>query len=215
MHLVIGSSCELGMRLCSTLASSGAQVIACSRDIDKISHLDVHMLMTFDPLHDNPVEFILSNQLDGKIHSFYYLSALRDPDALNETDVWKVNLHCYRNFIKSLTPSMRLNRFGRFLSFSSSGSKYGGGLNKEHYSLSKACLEQYNRIDIQNSGFGVFTNTIRLGVLEGNSVSDSRLNMIPSKQLVSLVDVIDISIWLNSSRNSSVSLSTYPITGGE
>ena len=39
--------------------------------------------------------------------------------------------------------------------------------------------------------------------------------MIPSKQLVSLVDVIDISIWLNSSRNSSVSLTTYPITGGE
>jgi len=214
--LVVGANCPLGLNIIKANLNEGNKVIATSRNIkNNINKKNLNWLH-FDPLENNSLDKLLIDLEKFNIFSVNYLSAIRDSEASNPEEVFGICLLNYLAIKENLSLKMSINEGGRFLSFSSSGTKYGGGKGKQFYALSKQCLEVFTSYDKALAKDNVLVNTIRVGVLSSvKDVNPNRIKLIPTNSPVNIDEISKMSILLNSVNNKSITCSVIPITGGE
>ena len=212
--VVFGGSCQLSKDLASFITQYNGLCHIFTRTPHLFSS-NSERYYKFDLINDS-FEDLLVLLANIPVYSLIYLSALRDSPSYTSHQIFDVNYFFYCKLKKYLSSQMIVNKGGRFLAFSSSGSKYGGSNAKVDYSQSKLLLENFTSFDKSCASSNVLINTIQLGVLNSNkSVSNSRIQLIPTRSLISTREVSHMALYLCSPNNNSITCQTIPMTGGE
>ena len=117
---------------------------------------------------------------------------------------------------------MKSMNYGRYLSISSIGSKYGGSKNSINYTLSKHLLEFFPREYKNLAEFNVFFNNIICGVINSEIIKnkkdfniEKRIEKIPIKRSIDPYEIARNCYRLCSDENTCQTLSNITISGGE
>ncbi len=192
------------------LKSKCTNLIQC----DLSNLLGIEKLLTFcqrvEPFHI----IYLPGYIDNK--------SLADNDLESIYKTFNTNVFAYWLLISRCLPYMRSKKFGRFLSLSSIGSKFGGGNKRFNYTSSKKLLEFFpkdfkilavDNIFINNIICGV-TNTSILKKKKEESISQ-RVKLIPIGRMAEPVEIAKCCFQLCSELNTFQTLSNITIAGGE
>jgi len=143
-------------------------------------------------------------------------------NAKNLHESFFVNSFAYWLLIAKTMPFMQSKNYGRFLSFSSIGSKYGGSCFNFSYTSSKKCLEHFPRAFKELAASNVFINNIITGATDTEFLKskknfdlDGRTSLIPTKRLAEPSEIAVIAFNLCSKINTYQTLSNTTIAGGE
>ena len=155
-----------------------------------------------------------------------YLPGIIDHKTLYETNLenlqltFNVNVFSYLLLISKTANYMKEKKYGRFLSLSSIGSKYGGSLSSFNYTLSKCLLEffpaEYKNLAQNN----VFFNNLICGVtntkmIQSKKEIDQRVKKIPLKRMAEPIEIARACFNLCSTKNTFQTLTNTTIAGGE
>ena len=117
---------------------------------------------------------------------------------------------------------MKKNNYGRFLSLSSIGSKFGGGTNRFNYTTSKKLLEFFPKDFKDLAKDNIFVNNIICGVTDTPILRkkkfesiDKRVNLIPIGRLARPSEIAISCFNICSENNTFQTLSNITIAGGE
>ena len=117
---------------------------------------------------------------------------------------------------------MKKNKFGRFVSFSSIGSKFGGGNNRFNYTSSKILLEFFPKDLKIIAADNIFVNNIVCGVTDTpilkkkkNESIANRVRLIPIGRLAEPKEIALCCYQICSDKNTFQTLSNIKIAGGE
>ena len=141
-----------------------------------------------------------------------------DPPSKNVN----ANIFAYWLLISNTIDYMKDNKYGRFLSISSIGSKFGGGENRFNYTTSKKLLEFFPR-DFKNlAQHNIFINNIICGVTDTqilrkkkDETIQKRVQLIPIKRLARPEEIALCAFNLCSEINTFQTLSNTTLAGGE
>ena len=125
--------------------------------------------------------------------------------------------------VKSVLPSMKINKWGRIINISSIGVKHGGGAGTADYTFSKSALEMMTKtLAKEYSKYNILINTVRVGVtdtkihdLNPNKDLNKRASMIPIKRIADPNEIAKTILFLCSEFSSYISGSTITVAGGE
>ena len=214
--IIVGASSELALNIAYALDHHQATYDVVTRKLDRICPTNnCKRFIHYDPLQFDTSTFC-SEYFNSPPYALIYLAAMRDIQSTSWHDVYLINHKTYAELRIGLSPLMAKAGGGRFLAYSSSGSKYGGGENKTNYTLSKQLLESFTKEDKKMASNNILTNVIQLGVLNSNkSVNPHRLDLIPTKSLIPITEVSFMSLLLCSPKNTCITCSTICMTGGE
>jgi len=212
-YLIFGGSCALTVELSRLLDNCGHTYDLYSREPTRsLASKGAQSVFTFDPL--KAVNPTLSK--DNVTYGVFYISAARDATVGSWEDVFQINIMTYRNLRKLLLPGMIKAGGGRFISFSSAGTRYGCNPSKENYAMSKLLLTYFTGTDKAVARQNILTNNIEIGVLDSNvGTHASRIELIPTGRTVPVAEVARMSLYLNSDQNSCITCTTVSMTGGE
>jgi 3-oxoacyl-[acyl-carrier protein] reductase len=207
--LLIGGTGGLGIQLSEYLKNEYECISIGSKDCDVTNDLAVQNFFNIHTDIDIIIYLSVKN-IDGLIHK-------QTSTSVNEQ--LNVNLTGFLNVLRSSTQKMRDRGFGRVIYISSVLSKKpirGTGI----YSASKAfCDSIIKTYSLENSKYGVTSNSIQLGYFEGgltekvptdilenvkNTISLKRLGRV--EEMVKLVKTIIETEYINGT--------TISITGG-
>lgn len=135
---------------------------------------------------------------------------------------FNINLFGFWLLISESTSYMKAKNYGRFLSISSIGSKFGGGKNKFNYTTSKKLLEFFPRDLKDLAKDNIFVNNIICGATDSpifytkkEEDIKERIDKIPIKRLATANEIAIICYRLCSMENTFQTLSNTTIAGGE
>ena len=155
----------------------------------------------------------LPGYIDGK--------SLYDNSLNSLQSSFNINLFAYLLLISRTCGYMKANGYGRYLSLSSIGSKYGGGLNSLNYTIGKNALEYFPTEYKRLAEFNVFFNNIICGVTNTSIINSkkgkliSRIQKIPIRRRAEPVEIALNCYRLCSYENTFQTLSNTTIAGGE
>ena len=163
-----------------------------------------------------------------KPYHIVYLPGYIDAKSLEENSLecihktFNTNLFAYWLVISECLTYMKERRYGRFLSLSSIGSKFGGGDGRFNYTTSKKLLEFFPKDFKKVAHYNIFINNIICGVTDTNILKKKknesilqRVQLIPVGRLAQPVEIALCCYQLCSEQNTFQTLSNVTIAGGE
>ena len=174
------------------------------------------------------IQTLLNFCKEFKPLNIIYLPGYIDNKSLDENDLesihktFNTNLFAYWLLISECIPYMKKVRYGRFLSISSIGSKFGGGEGRFNYTTSKKLLEFFPKDFKSVASHNIFINNIVCGVTDTNilkkkkneSISE-RTKLIPAGRLAQPKEIAQCCYQICSELNTFQTLSNITIAGGE
>lgn len=140
----------------------------------------------------------------------------------NMHKTFNTNLFAYWLLISECLPYMKERRYGRFLSLSSIGSKFGGGDGRFNYTTSKKLLEFFPKDFKTLASYNIFINNIICGVTNTNILKKKknesiaqRVQLIPVGRLAQPIEIALCCYQICSELNTFQTLSNVTIAGGE
>jgi len=135
---------------------------------------------------------------------------------------FNINYFAYLLLISKTYKYMKSIGYGRYLSLSSIGSKYGGASKSLNYTISKRSLEYFPSEYKRLAEFNIFFNNIICGVTNSSILKDkknidlnARVLKIPVKRMARPSEIALNCYRLCSYENTFQTLSNTTIAGGE
>ena len=148
--------------------------------------------------------------------------SLEDNDLQTIHKTFNTNLFAYWLLISECIPYMKVVKYGRFLSLSSIGSKFGGGEKRFNYTSSKKLLEFFPKDFKKVAEYNIFINNIICGVTNTNILKKKnnesilqRTKLIPVGRLAKPTEIALCCYQICSEKNTFQTLSNITIAGGE
>lgn len=174
------------------------------------------------------IQKLLGYCKEKKPYHIIYLPGYIDNKSLENNDLenihktFNTNLFAYWLLISECIPYMKDVRYGRFLSISSIGSKFGGGENRFNYTSSKKLLEFFPKDFKKVALHNIFINNIICGVTntkilkkKKNESISKRTKLIPVGRLAQPMEIALCCYQICSEKNTFQTLSNIKIAGGE
>ena len=174
------------------------------------------------------IEKLLKFSQEIKPYNIIFLPGYIDNKSLDDNDLesihktFNTNLFAYWLLISKCIPYMKKKGYGRLLSLSSIGSKFGGGHGRFNYTTSKKLLEFFPKDFKTIAADNVFINNIICGVTDTNILKKKknesileRVKLIPVGRLAQPSEIALCCYQLCSNQNTFQTLSNITIAGGE
>ena len=182
--------------------------------------------IVLDLIKESDMNKLQDFALNLKPFHIIYLPGIIDKKTLYETNLksfhltFNVNLFSYLLLISKTINYMKEKKYGRFLSLSSIGTKYGGSLSSFSYTLSKYLLEFFPAEYKNLAQYNVFFNNLICGVtntkmIHANKEVDNRVKKIPLKRMAEPIEIARSCFNLCSTENTFQTLTNTTIAGGE
>lgn len=226
--LITGGSSDIGKKIVQKFLDNNVKVIAQfnSTEIDIESENLKTIKCSFNKKKDledfvqtvfeceSSIDFLIN--ATGIIENRNFLEC--SMEVINE--VFQVNFFSHAYLMKTFFPIMVRNKFGRIVSLSSIGLKFGGSMNSAYYSASKSALEaitrSYAKFGAQSN---VLCNTIRVGVIDTkihkNKDMVERSKMIPVNRLGRPEEIAEMVFFLCSDKSDFITGQEFAVSGGE
>ena len=140
----------------------------------------------------------------------------------NVEETFNANIFAFWLLIARTSCYMKKSKYGRFLSLSSIGSKFGGGIDRYNYTSSKKLLEFFPKDLKDLARNNIFINNVICGVTDTpilrkkkNESINQRINLIPIGRLASPSEIAQCCFNTCSENNTFQTLSNITIAGGE
>jgi len=123
---------------------------------------------------------------------------------------------------ETVMDKMKKLNYGRIVSLSSIGVKFGSNMENIFYGSSKIGIEAATRsLAREGSKYNILVNAIRPGITDtefykrtGKGLTE-RVKMIPLKRAAEPVEMANFIYYLSSEKNTYITGQVLPITGGE
>mgnify|MGYP001237072923 CR=1 FL=1 len=231
--LILGASSDIGIKVVKIFLDNNWEVVAhCYRNKKKLSKIKNINLNIFNLDLSNPTKvenFTKKNShILREIDSFISLTGflkLSNYDGFKIKDFYlHININYLANqfFIRKVIRNMKKKKWGRILTSSSIGTKFGGGQNTYLYSLSKHMNEFFPSIFKDLAKFNILYNCMQIGVtdtkihkIDKNKKIFKRAELIPLKRIAKPQEIAKYIYLIGSDENTFVTLQKINITGGE
>jgi 3-oxoacyl-[acyl-carrier protein] reductase len=135
-------------------------------------------------------------------------------------DIFQINFFSHVQLMQKIFPIMCQNKFGRIISLSSIGVKFGGSPNSVFYSSSKTSLEAVTRSYAKfGASSNVLCNNIRVGVIDTsihkNKYMTEIVKLIPMRKLGKAEDIAEMVLFLCSEKSNFITGQDISVSGGE
>ncbi len=231
--LILAASSDIGIEVVKKFLKNNWEVLAhYNINKKKLTSIKNKNLRLFKLDLSNPKvvnKFLDKNiKVLEKIDSFVSLTGflkLKSYEKFSTNDFYlhlNVNYLANQFFIRRLLKNMKQRRWGRILTCSSVGTKFGGSKNTFLYSLSKHMNEFFPSIFKDISKFNILTNCIQIGVTDTKiHQKDKKKNLrkraelIPIKRTAKPDEIAEYIYYINSEKNTYINLQKVNISGGE
>ena len=231
--LVLAASSDIGIKVVKNFLDNNWEVLAhYNKNKNKLlsiknKRLKIFKLDLSDP--SNIENFIVKNKsIFEKIDSFISLTGflkLSNYENFNIKDFYlhlNINYLANQFFIRKIIKNMKQKKWGRILTSSSIGTKFGGNKNTYLYSLSKHMNEFFPSIFKDLAKFNILTNCIQIGVtntklnkIDKNKKINKRAKLIPLNRIAKPEEIAKYIYFMGSGENTFITLQKINITGGE
>ena len=228
--LIVGLSSAIGIELCKLYKKKGYEIFATyhQKSLGSVVSNKCEKLLKTDLSKQKGIDLLLEFADEFKPANIVYLPGYIDGKNLYENDLpsiqgsFNVNLFAYLLLISKTCVHMKSIGYGRYLSISSIGSKYGGSLNGINYTLSKNALEIFPKEYKLLAKDNIFFNNIVCGVTNTSIFKNkteedllSRVQKIPIGRMANPKEIALACYRLCSIENTFQTLSNTTISGGE
>ena len=231
--LILGASSDIGIKAVQKFLDNNWEVLAHSnRNKKNLLSIKNKNLHTFKLDLSNPTiveNFIRKNQnIFKKIDSFISLTGFLKLSNYENFKIKDFYLHLNINylnnqlFLRKIIKNMKKKKWGRILTSSSIGTKFGGNKNTFLYSLSKHMNEFFPSIYKDLAKYNILTNCIQIGVtdtklnkIDKNKKINKRAKLIPLKRTAKPEEIAKYIYFIGSGDNTFITLQKVNITGGE
>jgi 3-oxoacyl-[acyl-carrier protein] reductase len=231
--LILGASSDIGIKVVQKFLDNNWEVLAHSnRNKKNLLSIKNKNLHTFKLDLSNPTiveNFIRKNQnIFKKIDSFISLTGFLKLSNYENFKIKDFYLHLNINylanqlFLRKIIKNMKQKKWGRILTSSSIGTKFGGNKNTFLYSLSKHMNEFFPSIYKDLAKYNILTNCIQIGVtdtklnkIDKNKKINKRAKLIPLKRIAKPEEIAKYIYFIGSGDNTFITLQKVNITGGE
>ena len=228
--LIVGLSSAIGKALFDIYSDKGFRIFATynkNKLESSIKNTCVDSLST-DLSDQDGIEKLLEFAETTKPTNIIYLPGyidnldLYDNSLISIHKSFNINYFAYLLLISKTYKYMKSIGYGRYLSLSSIGSKYGGASNSLNYTISKKSLEYFPSEYKKLAEFNIFFNNIICGVTNSSIFKDkknqelnARVSKIPVKRMAKPSEIAINCYRLCSYENTFQTLSNTTIAGGE
>ena len=231
--LILGASSDIGIQVVKKFLKKNWHVIAHSnKNNKKLTKIKNESLSVFklDLSSPQKVENYIKKNLFyfKKIDSFVSLTGFLKLSNYENFKIKDFYLHLNINylanqlFIRKLIKYMQQNKWGRILTSSSIGTKFGGNHNTYIYSLSKHMNEFFPSIFKNLAKYNILYNCMQIGVtdtklnkIDKNKKIHKRAMLIPLKRIAKPEEIAKYIYLIGSDENTFINLQKIRITGGE
>lgn len=231
--LILAASSDIGIEVVKKFINNNWEVLAhYNYNRKKIAKIKSKNLSLFKLDLANPKivnKFLIkNNKILKEVNSFISLTGYLKLSSYEKFSIDDFNLHLNVNylanqlFIRKLIKNMKNKKWGRILTCSSIGTKFGGNKNTFLYSLSKYMNEFFPAILKDISKFNILTNCMQIGVTDTkihkkdkNKNLNKRTKLIPLKRLAKPEEIAEYIYHIASEKNTYINLQKLSITGGE
>jgi NAD(P)-dependent dehydrogenase (short-subunit alcohol dehydrogenase family) len=233
--LILGASSDIGIEVVKIFLDKNWEVIA-QYNINnsklfklkkKFTNLEV-IKINLDNIKILNKIIKKKNRRFANISSFVCLSGylkLSTFDNFLIKDFYKhININYLASlfFIRHLINDMKKNKWGRILTISSIGTKFGGAYNTFLYSLSKFMNQFFPRSIKNLAKLNILINCLQIGVtdtklnfIDKDKNLKKRIELIPLKRLAKPKEVAQYIYFLLSEENTLITSEVINISGGE
>lgn len=231
--LILAASSDIGIEVVKRFLNNDWEVFAhYNHNGKKIAQIKNKNISIFKLDLSNPkiVNKFLSknNKILNEIDSFVSLTGYLKLSNYEKFSIEDFNLHLNINylanqlFIRKLIKNMKRKKWGRILTCSSIGTKFGGNKNTFLYSLSKYMNEFFPAIFKDISKFNILTNCMQIGVTDTKIHKkdrkknlNERTKLIPIKRSAKPEEIAKYIYHIASEKNTYINLQKLNIAGGE
>jgi 3-oxoacyl-[acyl-carrier protein] reductase len=231
--LILAASSDIGVEVVKKYLDSGWEILAhYNKNKKKLASIKNKNLRLFKLNLSNPVN--VENFLKKKnkflkgLDSFISLTGFLKLSTYENFSINDFYLHLNINylanqlFIRKIIKNMKQKKWGRILTSSSIGTKFGGNKNTYLYSLSKHMNEFFPTIFKDISKFNILTNCIQVGVTktkihkkDKKKILGKRSKLIPIKRPAKPEEMANYIYFIASEKNTYMTLQKINIAGGE
>ena len=231
--LILAASSDIGVEVVKKYLDSGWEILAhYNKNKKKLASIKNKNLRLFKLNLSNPVNvenFLKKNNkfLRG-IDSFISLTGFLKLSSYENFSINDFYLHLNINylanqlFIRKIIKHMKQKKWGRILTTSSIGTKFGGNKSTYLYSLSKHMNEFFPTIFKNLTEFDILTNCIQVGVTktkihkkDKKKILGKRSKLIPIKRPAKPEEMANYIYFIASEKNTYMTLQKINIAGGE
>ena len=231
--LILAASSDIGVEVVKKYLDSGWEILAhYNKNKKKLASIKNKNLRLFKLNLSNPVNvenFLKKNNkfLRG-IDSFISLTGFIKLSSYENFSISDFYLHLNINylanqlFIRKIIKHMKQKKWGRILTTSSIGTKFGGNKSTYLYSLSKHMNEFFPTIFKNLTEFDILTNCIQVGVTktkihkkDKKKILGKRSKLIPIKRPAKPEEMANYIYFIASEKNTYMTLQKINIAGGE
>ncbi len=228
--MIIGSSSGIGKELCNIYYQKGFNIFATHNKKELTSSISskCQKILNVDLSNQKGIYQLLDFAEESKPSNIIYLPGYIDGKDLYENSLqsmhssFNINLFAYQLLIARTCGYMKSIGYGRYLSISSIGSKYGGSLNGFNYTISKKALEFFPKEYKNLAEYNIFFNNIICGITDTSILNDkkkevlkTRIEKVPVKRMAKPIELALNCFRLCSYENTFQTLSNTTIAGGE
>ena len=231
--LILAASSDIGIEVVNKFLDSGWEILAhYNKNKKKLASIKNKNIRLFKLDLSNPknVEKFLKkkNKFLKELDSFISLTGFLKLSTYENFSINDFYLHLNINylanqlFIRKIIKNMKQKKWGRILTSSSIGTKFGGNKNTYLYSLSKHMNEFFPAIFKDISKFDILTNCIQIGVTDTKIHKkdkkknlNKRTKLIPIKRLAKPREIADYIYHFVSEKNTYTNLQKINVAGGE
>jgi NAD(P)-dependent dehydrogenase (short-subunit alcohol dehydrogenase family) len=231
--LILGASSDIGIKVVQEFLDNNWKVIAHSnRNNKNLAQIKNKNLNIFKLDLSNPIKvekYIKKNgNIFSKIDSFISLTGflkLGNYENFKIKDFYMhININYLANqfFVRKIIKNMKEKKWGRILTSSSIGTKFGGNKNTFIYSLSKHMNEFFPSIFKDLAKYNILANCIQIGVtdtklnrIDKNKKINKRAKLIPLNRIAKPEEIAKYIYYMGSDENTFITLQKINITGGE
>ena len=231
--LILAASSDIGVEVVKKYLDSGWEILAhYNKNKKKLASIKNKNLRLFKLNLSNPVN--VENFLKKKnkflrgIDSFISLTGFLKLSSYENFSINDFYLHLNINylanqlFIRKIIKHMKQKKWGRILTTSSIGTKFGGNKSTYLYSLSKHMNEFFPTIFKNLTEFDILTNCIQVGVTktkihkkDKKKILGKRSKLIPIKRPAKPEEMANYIYFIASEKNTYMTLQKINIAGGE
>lgn len=232
--VILGASSDIGIELTKKFLNQGHSVIAhCNKNhknLFKLKSKNKNLkIFSFDLSKINEFKkFVKDNRKIFETEIFVSLTGYIKPVTIENVSIEDFYDHININYLSNIVvlqkalPYMKKNKFGRVILSSSTGVKFGGGLNTGVYSLTKYMNQfQFSNFS-EYAKYNVLINSIQIPVTNTKIHKNvkkkniyKRIKLIPIKRMANINEVVNYFEFYCSRNNTLTTNSIIDITGGE
>lgn len=183
-----------------------------------LSNLEKIYKLVSEIKSDSPVHILINNAgLYKKLDDFLNCHPVGILNTFN------VNVLAPLMLCQAVLPSMIKSQWGRIVNISSISVKHGGSSQSIDYTFTKTALESMtNTLSKEYSKHNILINALRVGVtdtkfhaLNHAKNMEQRASLIPMKRIAQAEEIAEAIYFLSSEKNTFITGSVVPISGGE